>query len=326
MALMQWWPFVAVAVALAIAIGVGAWWSTRRQNDGEDEGALVARAERVRSLPSARRATRAHAAGLSAIVIVGVLAAGVSGVIAARPTAEQTIVPESSSRDIMLCLDVSGSMSDTDIEVVDRFIELVDGFEGERIGLTIFNSSPVQVFPLTDDYEFVKEHLQSLRDSFDLTDITPEHWIGTLDGPGASLIGDGVAACALRFDHADLDRSRSIILATDNEPAGAEVLDIQEAADYAASNDIRLFALNPVQDDSDVGDALVQAAESTGGEAYALRGTTSVGQIIDEVQAQEASLLEGEVEVVRTDEPAVWIIILFVLVLGAVVVMWRLRL
>ena len=32
-----------------------------------------------------------------------------------------------------------------------RVLRLLDGFEGERIGLTIFNSSPVQIFPLTDD-------------------------------------------------------------------------------------------------------------------------------------------------------------------------------
>lgn len=60
----------------------------------------------------------------------------------------------------MLCLDVSGSMAEVDMEILDTFLELTDDFKGERIGLTIFNASPVQVFPLTDDYEFVKEHLK----------------------------------------------------------------------------------------------------------------------------------------------------------------------
>ena len=60
----------------------------------------------------------------------------------------------------MLCLDVSGSMSEVDVEVLSVFEELLDGFEGERIGLTIFNSSPVQIFPLTDDYEFIRGHLR----------------------------------------------------------------------------------------------------------------------------------------------------------------------
>jgi len=326
MALTQWWPFVAVGAALVVAIAVGAWWARRGERAADEPAALIARAERVRRLPSVRRATRLRAVGLSAIVLVGVVAAGASSVVAARPTESQTIIPENNSRDIMLCLDVSGSMSDTDKEVLDRFIELVEGFEGERIGLTIFNASPVQLFPLTDDYEFVTEHLTSLRDSFDSNDITPEYWIGTLDGPGASLIGDGLAACALRFDHNDLDRSRSIILATDNEVAGSQVLNLQDAADYAASTGIRVYALNPIQDEGGVSQELVDAAASTGGEAFALRGTTSVAQIIDQVQQQEATSLKGEAEVVRTDNPTVWIVILFVFVLAAVVVMWRLRL
>lgn len=326
MALTQFWPFAAVAAAVVVAIVIGIWWSRRGEHAEPGDGALVARAERVRQLPSVRRATRRRAIALAAIVLIGAIAAGASSVVSARPMAEQTIVPESNSRDIMLCLDVSGSMTDTDKEVLDLFIELVDGFEGERIGLTIFNASPVQLFPLTDDYEFVREHLASLRGSFDYTDVTPEHWIGTLDGPGASLIGDGLAACALRFDHSDLDRSRSIILATDNEPAGAEVLSVQEAADYSASRDIRVYALNPIQGTSEVDEGLVRAAQSTGGEAYALRGTTTVADIVDEVQQQEASALQGEIEVVQTDEPTVWIVILFVFVLVAVVVMWRVRL
>ncbi|WP_105566800.1 VWA domain-containing protein [Microbacterium halophytorum] len=325
MAVAQLWPFFAVAGALAIAIGIGLWRGRTRGAEDED-GATVSRAERVRWLPSVRRATRRRAAGLTAIVLLGVVAAGASGVVAARPMSEQTIEPASASRDIMLCLDVSGSMSDVDKEVLDVFLDLIDGFEGERIGLTIFNASPAQIFPLTDDYDFIREHLQSIRDSFEFGDITPEHWIGTLDGPGASLIGDGLAACALRFDHADLDRSRSIILATDNQPAGAEVLDVQEAADYAGSQDIRVYALNPVQGQAEAADSLVAAAESTGGAAYALRGTTTVSSIVDDVQRQEASALTGEAEVVETDDPAAWIVLLLMTVLAAVAVMWRVRL
>lgn len=326
MALTQLWPFAAVGAAVVIAIAVGILWGRRSGRGDAADGARIARAEQVRALPSVRRATRRRALALSIVVVLGVLAAGASGVVAARPMAEQTIVPENTSRDIMLCLDVSGSMTDTDKEVVDRFLELVDDFEGERIGLTIFNASPVQVFPLTDDYAFVKEHLKSIRDSFDYGDATPEHWQGTLDGPGASLIGDGIAACALRFDNADEERSRSIILSTDNEPAGAEVLSTQDAAEYAASKDIRLYALNPIQDSDEVEDGLVKAARTTGGEAYALRGSTTVGDIVTQVQEQEATALTGEIEVVETDDPVLWIVILFVFVLVAVVVMWRVRL
>lgn len=326
MALTQIWPFFIVGGAVVIAVVAGFLIGRVSSSREAESGALVSRAEQLRAMPSVRRATRRRAIGLGVIVALGVVAALASSVVAARPMASQTIVPENTSRDIMLCLDVSGSMIDADKEVLDIYLELLDGFEGERIGLTIFNASPVQVFPLTDDYEFVREHLTAMRDSFDYDAITPEHWVGTLDGPGSSLIGDGLAACALRFDHSDEERSRSIILATDNEPFGPEILTTQDAASYAASNGIRVYAVNPIQDDGAMAQELVQAARSTGGEAYALRGATTVADIIDEVQQQQATALRGEIQVVWTDEPTIWIVILLVFVLISVTVLWRVRL
>ncbi|OCG76487.1 VWA domain-containing protein [Microbacterium sediminis] len=327
MALTSIWPIVAVAALIVVAAAAGLAWGLRRSGrDRGGDGVLVARAERLRELPAVRAATRRRAVGLGAIALLAGASALAGSVVIARPMASQTIVPENTSRDIMLCLDVSGSMTEVDKEVLDVFLELVDGFEGERIGLTIFNASPVQVFPLTDDYAFVREHLRSMRESFEYGDVTPEHWQGTLDGPGASLIGDGLAACALRFDHSDEERSRSIILATDNEVAGASVLTLQEAADYSASVGVRVFALNPIQDDGAVAQELVAAAEATGGAAYGLRGTTTVGDIVDRVQEQEATALRGEIEVVWTDEPTVWIVVVLMLALVLVVIGWRVRL
>jgi hypothetical protein len=218
-------------------------------------------------------------------------------------------------------------MSEVDVEVLSVFEELLDGFKGERIGLTIFNSSPVQVFPLTDDYAFIREHLRSIRESFDYADEIPEHWVGTLNGDGASLIGDGLAACAMGFDHPDDERSRSVILATDNEINGASIVTLDEAAAYAGSNGVRVFALNPVEGkDADVSAQLARAAESTGGQAYGLRDTTTVGDIITQVQKQEATALKGQARVVWTDTPNLWIVVLMILTLAFVVVVWRVRL
>src|SRR5690606_39867493 len=99
-----------------------------------------------------------------------------------------------------------------------------------------------------------------------------------------------LAACTMRFDHVEDERSRSIILATDNEVNGASIVTLEEAADYAASVGVRVFALNPVQDvTADVSDELVAAARTTGGEAYGLRDSTTVADIISDVQEQDAN-------------------------------------
>ena len=76
------------------------------------------------------------------------------------------IEPESRNRDIMLCLDVSGSMYEADSEILRVYAELSKGFKGERIGLVLFDSSPVVVFPLTDDYDFVTKQLESAAEAF----------------------------------------------------------------------------------------------------------------------------------------------------------------
>jgi hypothetical protein len=319
-----WWILAAAAAAIA-AIAVGLLWP-RRPRPGA--GAPVARAERSRGMESVRRAARARAIGLAAVCGLGVIAVLAGGVVAAGPMSVQRVTPENHNRDVMLCLDVSGSMSDVDIEILDVFDELLDDFRGERIGLTIFNASPVQIFPLTDDYGFVRTHIQSLRDSIDWGTSSgeiPEHWVGTLDGPGSSLIGDGLAACALRFDRVGEDRSRSIILATDNELEGAAIMTLAQSAEYAARNSIRVFALNPIQDASALSDDLVQAAESTGGHAYALRGETTVGDIVAEVEKQESAATEQHERIVWTDAPAPWIAGLCAAVAALLVVLWRVR-
>ena len=319
-----WWILVAAGVAL-IAIAAGLLWRARTRTGS---GALVARAERIRGMESVRRAARIRAIGLGAVCGFGALAIVAGGVIAAKPMSVQRVSPENHSRDVMLCLDVSGSMNDVDIEILDVFDELLDDFRGERIGLTIFNASPVQVFPLTDDYDFIRTHIESLRESIDWGTSTgeiPEHWVGTLDGPGSSLIGDGLAACALRFDRVDEDRSRSIILATDNELEGAAIMTLAQSAEYAAKNNIRVFALNPIQDASALSDDLVQAAESTGGEAYALRGETTVGDIVAEIEKQDAAATEQRERIVWTDAPAPWIAGLCAAVAALLFVVWRVR-
>ncbi len=328
MALANGWVVLLAVGVIVLAAAIGLVLGRRRRGpDTATDRARVARAERLRALPAFREALSRRMLALTGVLLLGALAAVTAGVVAARPMASETIQPVNTSRDIMLCLDVSGSMSEVDVEVLTVFEELLDGFEGERIGLTIFNSSPVQIFPLTDDYDFIRGHLESMRESFDYVDQVPEHWVGTLNGNGASLIGDGLAACAMGFDHPDDERSRSIIFATDNEINGASIVTLDEAATYAASNGVRVFALNPVEGkDTDVSAELAAAAETTGGQAYGLRETTTVGDIVDQVREQDATELRGEAQVVWTDSPDLWIVVMSVALLSFVVLLWRVRL
>ena len=131
--------------------------------------------------------------------------------LVARPSQVDAGDERASSRDIVLCLDVSGSTLPYDREVIDTYLELVKHFKGERIGLSIFNSTSRTVFPLTDDYELVTKQLTSAskalkgvesQDDIDkMSDAEYQDIANWLEGTqnrkdATSLIGDGVVSCA----------------------------------------------------------------------------------------------------------------------------------
>jgi Ca-activated chloride channel homolog len=318
------WLGLVVAALGAAAVVLGLLYALRGRSRASTS--RIVGAERVRTLPSVARAARTRVVALTGVFLLAVVAIGAAAVVAARPMEERIIQPETLSRDIMLCLDVSGSMVDVDGEVVDVFDELAQDFKGERVGLVIFNSSPVQIFPLTDDYDFIRDQLDRMRDSLDfVTNDTPEHWVGTLNGTGASLVGDGLAACALGFDHQGTERARSIILATDNEVNGAESITLPEAAAYADSLGVRVFTIDPTTGDAATSVGLQEASLVTGGSYFNLRDTKTVESVVAEVQAEDATMLDGEPRIVRTDAPGPALALLAVAALALVIVVWRAR-
>ncbi|MEO8528357.1 MAG: VWA domain-containing protein [Pseudolysinimonas sp.] len=324
MALETPWLGIVVAALGGAGLVIGLLYALRGRR--RTSGSMVVGAERVRALPSVARAARTRVVALTGVFVLATVAITAAAVVAARPMAEHVIQPETLSRDIMLCLDVSGSMTDVDGEVVDVFSRLAKDFKGERVGLVIFNSSPVQIFPLTDDYNFILDQLDRMRASLNYEyDVTPEHWVGTLNGAGASLVGDGLAACALGFDHPDAQRARSIIFATDNEVNGAQTVTLSEAAAYADSLGVRVFAIDPVTPGSATSLGLQQASIQTGGRYFSLHDATTVESVVAEVQAEDATMLDGAPRIVRVDAPGPWLAVLAVAALALVLVGWRAR-
>lgn len=326
----QLWVLWVALGLLVCAIVVGVVWGLRGRGPREpltESAALLSRAERVRSLPGFQLAVRRRRLMLGTLAGIGALALAVGGVIAARPMATHLIQPETANRDIVLCLDVSGSMSEVVTEVIGTFQQMLPDLKGERIGLTIFNSSPVQAFPLTDDYNFIERELSRMKQSFEFTDEYPEHFAGTLSGAGASLIGDGLTSCVMGFDHEGEERSRTVILATDNELQGASIVTLDQAAAYGKKQKVRVYALNPADGVSKKeGEELSKAMAVTGGRSYALRESMTVPDIIAKVQQQEARFLKGSQQLVETDAPDLWIGIFAVLGFTWLLVAWRVRL
>jgi Ca-activated chloride channel family protein len=331
--LIFWWvPLVALVV-----VGVAAWlylrWRRRERARLRRLGTPVAHSERLTGLPVYRRLVRRYRA-LLAVALVGVVAlSGIGVLLASRVSSTEVVEPQSYKRDVILCLDVSGSMTEVDAQIVDTFAQLAQGLDGERIGLSLFDSSSVTAFPLTDDYDFVTEQLEQYRASFDSAgEDGTRYWSGTDLGQGASLIGDGLASCVLGFDGgSESTRPKSVVLATDNYVNGQALLTLQEAGDLAAERDVRVYALNPADYSTDavadeVAGELRDVAEATGGAYYPLEASTTVADVIERIDEREAGLFTGARRLVVTDHPQGLAVAALLVALGSFVLLWRVRL
>ena len=245
MELTQWWLGVAVATLLVAAAAL-AWWRGRSVGPQTSDSALwVAHVDRLRQLPRYRQlVARQRRWRLVELISVGVAVLGVVALVS-RPIMVTNDDREMRSRDIILCLDVSGSMRELNADVVRSYLNLVGELKGERIGFVVFDSAAATVFPLTDDYEFITAQLRQNLDAFTTGTRTPVLEAAMIGTRGSSLIGDGLASCVQQFDHQRVERSRTIVVATDNDVSGKPLFDLPRATDLAVEQRIMVFGIAP---------------------------------------------------------------------------------
>lgn len=225
---------------------------------------------------------------------------------AARPQQMgEAVAPPQSGRDLMLAVDLSGSMSESDMElgaeVVDRLTaakavlaDFLDRRVGDRVGLLVFGQRAYTMAPLTLDRESVREQL---RDSV----------VGLAGRETA--IGDAIGLAVKRL-HAQPEGQRVLILLTDGVNT-AGLLDPVKAAEVAAQEGVRihtiafggsggdlsLFGLRlpvPGGDDEIDEATLQQVARLTGGRFFRARDTEELAGIYAELDRIEPVQREGE--------------------------------
>lgn len=327
MELTFWWvlPFAAVAAGAALR------WGVKRYARGNARRRPVAHGDRLTALPEYQAAVRRYRRWVRVMAVAAGVLVAACALAAARPAERSMVRPEQHNRDIILCLDASGSMSSADSAVVETFGRLAKAFDGERVGLTIFDSTAAQVFPLTDDYGFVEEQLGEARRAFDGEPGTSGFLDGTWAGRGSSLIGDGLASCVRSFPPGDgRERSRSVILATDNLLSGDPIFSIQEAGALAEQAGVRVYGLNPGDFDygtepGQPGAQLRSVVEGTGGNYYTLDNPEAVPGIIGRIESTEAAAFQGAPRAVvsdRADVPLAVALLSGLVLTGA---SWRLK-
>lgn len=248
----------------------------------------------------------------------------------ARPVKVDVVSTELRNRDIFICMDVSTSIDELNLEICTELKEVVKGLDGERFGISIFNGKSVLLVPLTSDYDYVLEMLDKLERcfkqsiayengnlSYDGFDLYGFKYDGTLweDGRGSSFIGDGLASCLYNFP--DLkendDRSRMIIFITDNELneiTGTSFVTLEEAATLCAANNVKVYAVTPQHFADPV--TFQNAINSTGGKHYAHTSDKIFDQLLHDIKLTGTSVME-DTKVIITDKPEVLFIFVMIL-------------
>lgn len=215
---------------------------------------------------------------------------------AARPQQlGEAIEPPQQARQMMLAVDLSGSMSEADMQlggqVVDRLTaakavlaDFLDRREGDRIGLLVFGQRAYALTPLTADRASVREQL---RDS-----------VVGLAGRETAL-GDAIALAVKRL-RAQSEGQRVVIVLTDGVNT-AGLLEPLKAAELAKAENVRVYTVAfggsggmslfgmqlPGGEDPIDEDTLARIADETGGRFFRARDTAELAGIYAELDRLE---------------------------------------
>ena len=301
------WPWVVLLAPLP--------WLLRRLLPTADNGEAALRVSFLDELQelSGKRASRALPGWRQQLPFVLVWLCLL--LAAARPQwlGERLPIP-ASGRDLLVAVDVSGSMDYPDMQwqnqpisrlglVQQLFGDFIDQRRGDRVGLILFGSQAYLQAPLTFDRRTVRTWLEEAR-------------VG-IAGPNTA-IGDaiGLAVNRLRDQPAE---SRVLVLITDGANTGGSLTPMT-AAQLAAENGITLYTIGigalpgqgrvrgmptlaPALDLDEPG--LQAMAELTGGQyfrAHSSAALQNIGKTLDRLQPVPQNSLPAR----RTEELYAW--------------------
>jgi len=215
---------------------------------------------------------------------------------------DEPIELPASGRDLLLSLDISGSMEEEDLKLKGRPVnrlavvkaivsEFIEKREGDRIGLVLFGENAYLQTPLTFDLTTVQYMLNETE-------------IG-LAGASRTAIGDGIGLSVKRLRERP-EQNRVLILLTDGRNNSGE-LDPIEAAKLADHAGVKIYTIGVGADEvirrsllfgstkfnpsAELDEkTLTQVAEITGGQYFRARSTEELKEIyaiLDELEPVE---------------------------------------
>lgn len=243
----------------------------------------------------------------------------------AKPARYQTLeMTEGEGIDIVLCLDVSGSMLARDftpdrmrasVNVAKNFVE---NRKGDRIGLVIFAGQSLTLCPLTTDKKAVIQQLNTIE-------------YGSLsDG---TAIGSGLASSVDRL-RTGTAASKVVILLTDGENTGG-LIDPATAREMAKTFGIKVYTIGvgtigyaPMPYKTVTGQTVMQEekvsidepmlteiAQQTGGQYFRATNTLALDSVYASIDKLEKTKIETKLFTKRTEAFLPWVLAALALLL-----------
>lgn len=199
---------------------------------------------------------------------------------------------EKSARDMILAIDVSGSMDTVDFTdaqgekrqrfsaVQDVVRAFVQGREGDRVALIVFGSKAYLQAPLTED-------LQTITDLLDRTQVG-------MAGPQTAL-GDAIGLAIHTFEASEIDE-RVLILLSDGSDTSSR-MDPVNAAEIAKDNRVTIMTIgvgDPEASGEDKVDVktLEDIARRTGGQYFFAADQSALTAIYARIDEQSPRQVE----------------------------------
>lgn len=299
---------------------------------------LISHSKKIRALPEYAKASKKYRILLCVAAVALVFSIASITITASRPISVDIIEPDYETRDIMLCIDVSGSQATEIANVILYFSNAVSRLKGQRIGVGVFAEKATILSPLTNDYAMVENLLKELVSLYRAKELGVEHNASLVNNLGsASAIGPGIINCASGFDKlTEDDRAQSMIVATDNLQ-NVEGVTAEQAGNYLARYGITLYAIDTIdadevsvdgaRDPANRAASLRRAAGATGGLYYNLPTQGINGeQAAESIMKQEAAKHENVAQFIQTDSPKISTALALVSVIVMLVAIWRLKL
>jgi Ca-activated chloride channel family protein len=214
--------------------------------------------------------------------------------IAAPVRIEPPITRESGGRDVLLALDLSGSMETQDMAGPDGAMtsrldaaravlkEFVGRRKDDRLGLIVFGTAAFVLAPFTHDHKV----LTALLD-----ETTPR-----MAGP-QTMIGDAIGLAARTFERAQVS-GRLLVLLTDGNDTGSRVPP-GRAAEIAGRLGVRIYTVS-LGDPTTAGEAaldipaLEEIARATGGAHFHANDPAALSEIYRRIDAMEQTPTQSQ--------------------------------